>query len=461
MRLFAYALAYRPAPEIFRCFADERYSLLFDSARPGHPLHQFSYICALPFETIESKNGRVTVTNSEQSLSIDTDPFDTIRQRMDDWAQRVDMRSDLPPFQGGAAGFFGYDLARDLEKLPSLAQDTLPIPDMAIGLYDKIIAFDHYAEKCWIIIRAKYESEAEKKKNIFFQYLNRKNGFTPHSHSDAIVFSPDVDDEIYKHKIKRVIDYIYAGDIFQANLSRRYTASRPAGFSSYTHYETLRQVNPAPFAAYMNFGGYELSGASPESFLSLNNKIIETRPIKGTMPDDVPPENLADSEKDHAENAMIVDLLRNDLSKICDDHSIIVPQMCGVETFTGLHHLVSIVRGQVRGDAAPTDALKACFPGGSITGAPKVRAMEIIEELEPCRRGPYCGAMGMIGFDGFMNTNIIIRTLIYTQDHIYLSAGGGIVADSTVETELMETKIKIQKIFDSFEPQNEEYQKAA
>jgi para-aminobenzoate synthetase component 1 len=462
MRLFAYPYPYQPPEQVFTPFSSDRYSLFFDSAREGHPLNRFSYLCVHPFETIEAKNGRVTVTNAQQSLSLTADPFAVIKDRLHDWgAGAQDTRYDLPPFQGGAAGYFGYDLARGIEHLPEQAKDDPSLPDMAIGLYDTIIAFDHAEKKSWIVIRARHEGEAERRKKTILEKIAAHQTARNQNADADIVWTPDCDDVTYEKKIASVINYIYAGDIFQANLSRRYTAPRPAGFDSYAHYQVLRRVNPAPFAAYMNFGGFELSGASPESFLSVTDRRIETRPIKGTMPATRRPDELAGSQKDHAENAMIVDLLRNDLSKVCDDHSITVPQMCGVESFTGLHHLVSIVRGTLRGDMTSIDALKACFPGGSITGAPKVRAMEIIEELEPFRRGPYCGAMGMIGFDDTMNTNIIIRTLVYTQNLIHLQAGGGIVADSVPETELMETKIKIEKIFESFRTYEETQSKAA
>lgn len=257
--------------------------------------------------------------------------------------------------------------------------------------------------------------------------------------------------------VQKVIDYIHAGDIFQANLTQRFTADLPKDFSPYGFYQNLRAINPALFAAYLNFDGFSIASSSPERFLKLDHKKAETRPIKGTRPRHTDPQcdqknatDLAQSAKDRAENTMIVDLLRNDLSKVCTPHSVHVPELCAVHSFASVHHLVSTVTGELEEGQTALDLLAGCFPGGSITGAPKVRAMEIISELEACPRGPYCGAIGYIGFDGNMDTNIVIRTVVFKDNLAAAQVGGGIVADSDPLAEYNETLDKARALFDAF-----------
>lgn len=450
--LFVFPWHSMDAAKNFAPLAGQPYSLFFDSARDGHPLNRFSYICWHPFETIESRDGRVTITNRDHQFSYDADPFQVVRERLALWGDALKTDSALPPFQGGAAGFFGYDLARGIENLPSQARENDSMPDMCIGLYDKVIAFDHAAGKAWLMIQAADERTAMVHK-AFLESLH------PHEAVyDAFepAWTTDRTEAQYRHDIARVVEYIHAGDVFQANLSRRFTANVPNDFDSYAHYCALRRVNAAPYSSYMNFGDVKLASSSPERFLSITGRTIETRPIKGTMPSTLPASFLEESEKDRAENAMIVDLLRNDLSKVCEDHSVEVDAFCAIETFEGLHHLVSTISGTLRADKGPLDALRACFPGGSITGAPKIRAMEIIEQLEPHRRGPYCGAMGYIGWNGAMDTSITIRTLVYEDGRVHLQTGGGITADSIPEAELNETLTKAQKMFESFSTNRQE-----
>lgn len=261
----------------------------------------------------------------------------------------------------------------------------------------------------------------------------------------------------YKKAVTQTIEYIRTGDIFQANLSQRFDAELPKNFDAFAHYMLLRSINPAPFAGFMNFGELQISSASPERFLTVRGREVETRPIKGTRPrspipgvDRIYRNLLENSEKERAENTMIVDLMRNDLSKVCEPGSIDVARLCNIESFATVHHLVSTVRGVLGHGRKATDLLRACFPGGSITGAPKIRAMEIIEEMEQTRRGPYCGSMGYIGFNGAMDSNILIRTLVYEGQNVSLQAGGGIVADSVPQNEYQETLDKAEAMLRSF-----------
>lgn len=430
------------ALECFEAIHDQPYALFFDSNRPSHPLNRWSFICWNPIETITAKNGIITHNNV---MIKETDIFSFLQSRLDFFnsrhaREREDADLKHIPFTGGIAGYFGYDLGRQLEVLPENTIDDLNIPDMMVGIYTNVLAFDHHKNKAWKI----GDAVIPKKKNIAPNNLQKIDWKTNKSEQD------------YCADIQRVIDYIHAGEVYQVNLSRRFEAVLPNNFLPFAHYKHLRDINPAPFSAYMNFGDVQLASCSPEQFLSVADNIIETRPIKGTLPSSCPAIILENSVKDRAENTMIVDLLRNDLSKVCDFHSVKVPALCTLETFEGLHHLVSTVRGALQKNKKPTDALRACFPGGSITGAPKIRAMEIIEELEKTRRGAYCGAMGYIGFNGRMDTNITIRTLIYANNKAYLQTGSGIVSDSIPEKELQESLDKAAKIFESFDINNKE-----
>lgn len=427
----------------FAALAAQPYSIFLDSSRPAHPLSRISYLCWHPFETIESKDGRVTITNADNQFSYAADAFQVVRERLALWGEDVKTRSDLPAFQGGAAGYFGYDLARGLERLPAHAAKTNQ-PDLCIGLYDKVLAYDHESGVATLMVRADNAADAKKHK-AYIDWMMM--GDAPRFESCDLDWRSERDDASYKADILRVIEYIYAGDIFQANLSRRFSASLPGDFDAYAHYRHLREINGAPYGAYMNFGEVKLASCSPERFLEVRGRNVETRPIKGTH---TSKEILEQSEKDRAENVMIVDLLRNDLSKVCEDHSIEVDNLCMIESFEGLHHMVSTVRGKLRGDQSGVDALRACFPGGSITGAPKIRAMEIIDALEPHRRGAWCGAIGYAGFDGSMDTAITIRTLVYEGGQVHLQTGGGITAQSDPQAELDETLTKARKMFESF-----------
>ena len=455
MSLFAFAMDDDDPVEIFACFCNDPYSLFLDSADKTHPFAHYSFIVCRPFEKIEAKSGQITVINRNEHLSFQGDPFSIVKERLAKWNINVPQREDLPPFQGGAAGFFGYNLAQGLEKLPVLSS-TSQVPDMAVGLYSQVAAFDHQKNEGWFIIHAVDEKTAKNEYLRFLHQIDTKKAVSGIS-SFQPKWSSSFTRQSYEQAVRWISDYIHAGDIFQVNFSQRFETHIPPEFNSFAHYRRLREVNAAPFAAYMNFGNLQLASASPERFLCVRNKQVETRPVKGTRPrlsdlhkDEEIQQELLDSEKDRAENIMIVDLLRNDLSKVCGDFSIEVPQLCTLESFAAVHHLVSTVTGTLLSKKTPLDLLRACFPGGSITGAPKIRAMEIIAEMEGVQRDSYCGTIGYIGFNGTMDTNIIIRTLVYEEDKIHFNVGGGIVADSVPSEEYQETQDKASAIFESF-----------
>ncbi len=446
----------------FARFAAEPFALLFDSALKTPQYGRYAFIAADPFLQLVAKDGEIRLGGR----CFQGDPFLTLKRELARYRQ--ESRRNVPPFQGGAAGFFGYDLCHHPEKLPAPPpeNDDVAFPDMALGFYDVVVAFDLWERRAWIVSTGHPERDPGKRA---VRAAERTDAFraklenVPSPKPPAVIGFPvswesNFTRESYQACVARVVDYIRAGDIFQANLSQRFRARVPDYFDPFALYRRLRAVNPAPFAAYLNFGDVVLASSSPERFLRLRGDMVETRPIKGTRPRGTTPaedaalaEALRESAKDRSENVMIVDLLRNDLSRVCRDHSVHVSELCVLESFATVHHLVSTVTGNLREGMDAVDLLRAAFPGGSITGAPKVRAMEIIAELEPTRRGPYCGCIGYIGFDGAMDTNIAIRTLAFTNKTAVFQAGGGIVADSDPALEYGETLDKAKALFACFE----------
>ena len=436
------------------------YSLLLDSSDNNHAKSRYSFVMCQPIETICVKDGDITVTNWEQNLTFTGDPFAVLQSRMESWVKDTTHIPNMPPFQGGIAGMFGYDIGRYLEEIPQLAQKNTDIPDMTVGIYDQVLAHDALLRKTYIFTHARNESEATKKCDFLIEQFSQEYD-VPEYTSTPLNWTANFNRENYIKQVQKVIDYIHNGDVFQANLAQRFDTDLPDNFDPFIHYLHMRTVNPAPFSAYMNIGDIKISSSSPERFVTLKDRQVETCPIKGTRPrannreeDRANRLSLQSSEKDNAENTMIVDLMRNDLSRVCEAYSIKVTDLCKLETFTKVHHLVSTIKGKLEGNKTAIDLLRACFPGGSITGAPKIRAMEIIEELEPSRRGAYCGSIGYIGFDGTMDTNILIRTLTYDNYQLSLQVGGGIVADSNPEDEYQETLDKAEAILQSFETEH-------
>jgi para-aminobenzoate synthetase component 1 len=351
--------------------------------------------------------------------------------------------TDLP-FCGGAIGYFGYDLARRIERLPARARDGERIPDMAIGIYDWAVIVDHAERRSWLVGQGRDADTDIKWDDLrrLFSASREERARAPLRIAPPVV--SNLTRAAYARAFGRIKRYIEDGDCYQVNLAQRFSA-RATG-DPWPAYQALRVINPAPFAAYLSTPYAHILCASPERFLKVRNGRVETKPIKGTRPragharlDAELAERLRTSPKDRAENVMIVDLLRNDLSKNCRPGSVRVPKLFDVESFATVHHLVSTVTGELAPGRDAIDLLRGAFPGGSITGAPKLRAMEIIEELEPDRRGVYCGAIGYIGYDGAMDLNIAIRTMVLSRGEIRFWAGGGIVADSTLEDEYQET----------------------
>ena len=447
--------------KVFQRFQDREWPCFLDSSRIQNELGIFSFIVFDPFLKITSKNGNITI-NGEKLIG---NPFLLLQEKL--FFYKAASIPNLPPFQGGALGYFSYDLLHHLEKVPHHVKDEMMFPDMSVGFYDAVIALNHLSQRAWIISQGFPEMEEDKRlvraNERCFWIVEQLEGLNSPPASQAAPFFQggrreqgmrreiysNFNESTYCRMVQKVIDYIHAGDIFQANVSQCFKAEMPDGILPWGIYEKLRIQNPAPFSAFLQYDDTTIASASPERFLKLQNSKVETRPIKGTRPRSSNPEEdeylaqmLKTSEKDHAENTMIVDLLRNDLSKVCCDYTVLVKQLCGLETYATVHHLVSCVEGELKTEYDAVDLLTAAFPGGSITGAPKVRAMEIIAELEPAARGPYCGSIGYIGFDGNMDTSITIRTFVIKNNCITFQAGGGIVADSNPADEYQETLIK-------------------
>jgi para-aminobenzoate synthetase component I len=429
--------------------------LFLDSAAAGPALGRYSFVTADPFAWITAQGEIV----SENGQSWRGDPFRTLAARLREF--RTEPIAELPPFQGGVAGLFGYDLCHHIEKLPRAQCADLPTPDLAVGLYDWVLGFDHHFRRAWLIstgLPERGERRATKRAEQVLRLLDRpaplSSGFM--GETPAVVRGPQrlvpglesvtssFSRDEYLATVRRAIEYVHAGDCFQVNIAQRLLA--PARVAPLELYGRLRERNPAPFAGYFDLGEFVIASASPERFLRVEAGQVETRPIKGTRPRGRTPEEdraraaeLCASAKDRAENVMIVDLLRNDLGRVCQYGSVHVAALCRLESFRYVHHLVSEVRGQLRPECDLADLLRAAFPGGSVTGAPKVRAMEIIAELEPVARGPYCGSLGYLGFDGSMDSNLLIRTFTQGKGWLSFSVGGGIIADSDPEREYDET----------------------
>jgi para-aminobenzoate synthetase component I len=428
---------------LFEAVADSPWAVFLDSGRHQPGQSRYDIIAAQPYLRLITRGNLTEVHAEGVALSRD-DPFELLKRHLEiDPALACDL-----PFCGGAIGYFGYDLARRIERLPSRATAGERIPDMAIGLYDWAVVVDHLERKSWLVGQGR-DPETDIKWNALVARFSRppaERVRTPFRVTSSVESSRTR--ESYGRAFRRIKQYINDGDCYQVNLAQRFMAA--ASGDAWLAYQALRVLNPAPFSAYLSTPYAQILSSSPERFLRVHwdgdRGAVETKPIKGTRPRAGHPrldaelaEALRVSEKDRAENVMIVDLLRNDLSKNCELGSVKVPRLFEVESYATVHHLVSTVTGRLRAGRDAVDLLRGCFPGGSITGAPKLRAMEIIDEVERFRRGVYCGAIGYVGFDGGMDTNIAIRTLTVSHGTVRFWAGGGIIADSEVEAEYQES----------------------
>ncbi|MEE2799503.1 MAG: aminodeoxychorismate synthase component I [Pseudomonadota bacterium] len=419
--------------------------VLLDSADRRNQLGRYSILCAGPLLQI-----------------IDDQPAAQVQQHLRAALQQLgparwpgDLRL---PFGAGLVGYLAYDYGRQLESLPCLARHDIALPDLSFGLYDWSVVSDHQLQRCWLVCHPQVPSARQQ---ALLRQLD-SHAAPRQAFSLCEPFAAEQGKAQYAEAFARVQDYIQAGDCYQINLAQRFSSHYQG--DPLSAYCALRERSPTPFSAYLEMAGGTLLSLSPERFIEVQNGRVETRPIKGTRPrgsspqqDQALAEELQRCEKDRAENLMIVDLLRNDLGRSCEPGSIRVPELFSLESYPNVHHLVSSITGRLRSDSDTIDLLMRAFPGGSITGAPKIRAMQIIEELEPVRRSLYCGSVGYLGCEGQMDFNIAIRSLVCHEGSIYCWGGGGVVADSELDAEYQETLTKVGNLLDALQPGHDSY----
>lgn len=463
-------IPYEEPYEVYERLNNEKEGILLESIKGPFKIARFSFIAWDPYLTLKAKDGEVSIKGDSSALSF-RDPLKKLKELINAYPQKkID---GLPPFQGGAIGLISYDYARYIERLPKKAIDDINVPDVHFILVDKVIAFDHMLKKAWIIF-----SPGVKDTELGYMDINQIDWNKAYDHAeealiriyerikdkrfkiqDTYRMSEVLDSIIYEMKkedyieiVKRAKEYIAAGDIFQANLSQR-IKSFVGDLDPWEIYKILRKVNPSPFAAYGDFINYQIVSSSPERLVMVRDGVVETRPIAGTRPrgkdikeDEMMRAELLLNEKERAEHIMLIDLERNDIGKVSKYGSVEVDELMITEDYSHVIHIVSNIRGILRGDKDCFDSIRAVFPGGTITGVPKVRCMEIIEELEPVRRACYTGSLGYIGFSGTMDMNIIIRSFLIKDGYAYVHAGAGIVADSDPEREYYETLKKAEAL---------------
>lgn len=440
---------------LYRKLSNDAPSYLLESVAGGTQVARHSFIGIDPFATFTLREDHTKVTGLD-NLELPEDPFDALRAWIDYYTpgqQTLDfVREHLPPFFGGAVGYLSYEMAAHIEDIPVAAGQSTDIPDSQFIMSRLVAAFDHATNRIKLIVNTLPGQDPEDAyrcaEETVRKILRRMDQPLPPSEErpPPTSFEPssNMQKEAFTASVERARDYIRAGDIFQVVLSQRLQI--PLRTSSFTVYRHLRSVNPSPYTFHLNLPDVTLVGSSPELLVRVVDQVVETRPLAGTQPrghddaeDQLLEEKLRNDEKERAEHIMLVDLGRNDIGRVAKYGSVRVPELIEVERYSHVMHLVSHVKGELRPDKDAIDALKACFPAGTLTGAPKLRAMEIIAEMEPDRRGPYGGAVGYLGFSGNLDSCIIIRTVVIKDGRAYVQAGAGIVADSEPQSEYHET----------------------
>jgi para-aminobenzoate synthetase component 1 len=451
-------IPYQPDSEnLFAVVRDLPDAIWLDSGKPRSTQGRFDIISAAPDALIETTGTLSTITDSNGTTTSDADPFELAQQLLQPLLP-LDNTAANYPFVGGLIGYFGYDLGRRSISIDKRAKSVTNLPDMRIGRYLWALIVDHSARQCQLVFHPNCSSGL--RADIIQRYQrNEPKTDTESTFTLAEQFKATLNQQQYQQAIGRIKDYISSGDCYQTNFTQHFSAAFKGDL--WEAYKALREKAPSPYSAFWQWPDQALLCLSPERFIQLLDNVVETKPIKGTIrrgasvaEDQQLAQQLVNSSKDRAENLMIVDLLRNDLSKNCESGSISVPALFELESFANVHHLVSTVTGKLDKNATPLDLLRDCFPGGSITGAPKKRAMEIIEELEPVKRSVYCGSIGYISANNRMDSNIAIRTVIADGDKLHCWGGGGIVADSEDNREYDESIDKIRVLLEALENLN-------
>lgn len=451
--------------EIFETFLEYDHCFLLESGGGIKKLARYSIIGGAPFLTFKSKGEYIEIRDEEKTVGKNGNPFEELKYLFNRFRIRENNIADIP-FAGGAVGYFGYDLARFLEIMPDISTDDLNLPDSYFMFVNAGVIYDHWSKKIYIFsvdlsiqnlgnsgetasdfVAIIEEKIREKKKNKYLEV-------NPLDSDIRAKVTNVVSKRKYIDMIEKAKEHIRIGDVYEVNLSHRIEIE--SGSEPWQIYRRMNSVNPTPFAAYLQFGDLKIISASPERFLRLKDSKLESRPIKGTKRRGESPQEdenlrneLISSEKEKAENLMIVDLVRNDFGRVCRFGTVEVKELMAVEAYSGVFQMVSTIEGELSEDKDMFDCIKACFPGGSMTGAPKIMAMEIIEELETIRRGIYSGSLGYLSFSGEADLNIIIRTLIATEGKLYFQVGGAIVADSDPDKEYEETWHKAKPVLDA------------
>jgi len=429
---------------LFKKFKEDKYPIILESQKDPEKLGRYSFVMSDPFLVIKSKGNNIEILEENSKKNLQGSPLDIFQELLEKY--KTDEKSHIP-FTGGAAGYLSYDLCHHIEALPKSVTDDIDIPDLFLGFYDGVLAVDHLENKKYLIAHGFKESADQIIQKLKIKTEKKINLHQNKTNEKETIFHSNMNKKSYLKSIQKVKDYIYSGDIYQINFTQRFQCE--LNKSPYTIYERLRSTNPAPFASYMNFGEGEIVCCSPERFIQVRDGIIETRPIKGTIArgatlkeDKKNKKILKASEKDKSELLMIVDLERNDIGKISETGSVKVTELFSIEEYATVFQQVATVTGKLKKNISTADILKSTFPGGSITGAPKIRAMEIIDELEPTARNIYTGSIGYMGFDGSIDLNIVIRTILCKENTGYFQVGGGIVWDSDPESEYQESILK-------------------
>ncbi|MGE7891338.1 aminodeoxychorismate synthase component I [Bacillus cereus] len=420
---------------------DKPQHILLESGRGG----RYNIVGLNPVAVIQGKGETLHISESGKETIKRGNPLDLMQEYMEKW--KTDYNPEYPPFQGGAIGYFSYDCIRYIEKIPSLAEDDLNIPDIYFLLFDDVFVYDQKEKVLWIITHyVDKHAEAEERLNEWKDlWATEVPEVTmpferPEKKSEAVAFT----EAGFMKAVERIQEYIGNGDVFQVNLSTR--QERTLQTHPLEIYTSLRKINPSPYMGYLELGDFQIVSASPELLIKKQGQEVSTRPIAGTrsrganeQEDEELARELIENEKERAEHVMLVDLERNDLGRVCKYGTVEVDEFMVIEKYSHVMHIVSNVRGEVEEDKDAFDLVKAVFPGGTITGAPKIRTMEIIEELEPVRRGIYTGSIGWIGYSGDTELNIVIRTLLAKDGQAHVQAGAGIVIDSNPKNEYKES----------------------
>lgn len=453
-------------------------SFLLESVKGSTQTARYSFVGFEPYMIFKAKDGIVGIEFEGKKTASSKRPLSRLRELLQAYKQL--QIAGLPPFQGGAVGMLTYDFVHYFEALPKSAKDDLHLPEAHFFMIDRLVAFDHLKRKSWIIVcpgvreiargyseirvdKARCIMEAEEVLDEMAARIEKKalsnedGGTTSRAWGPAIEIVHDTGKDRYMAMVKKAKEYIAAGDIFQANLSLRLSAEIGSR-DPWCVYEVLREINPSPFASFIDFGDYQIAGSSPERLVRVKEGVIDTRPIAGTRPrgntpldDELMRAELLLNEKERAEHIMLIDLERNDIGRVSDYGTVRVDELMVTEDYSHVIHIVSNVRGRLAAGKDCFDVIRATFPGGTITGVPKVRCMEIIDEIEPLRRGPYTGSIGYVGFNGTMDLNIVIRTFVIKDGKAYIQAGAGIVADSDPEREYMESLKKAEALMKTLE----------